>query len=95
MGNDEDRGESAEVDVGRPDSFKKMTPLSPPVPIELAELEKAMQSYHSACELHKNRDFSIDTRGLVSSVRRMGWGGESPVSVSHENARLAGDKSGE
>jgi len=51
--------------VGRPDSFKKMTPLSPPVPIELAELEKAMQSYHSACELHKNRDFSIDTRGWL------------------------------
>ena len=80
MGNDEDRGETVWVDVGRPDSFKKMAPLSPPVPIELAELGLAMQSYHSAWELHKNRDFSIDTRGLVSSVRRMGWGGESPCS---------------
>jgi hypothetical protein len=95
MGNDEDRGESAEVDVGRPDSFKKMTPLSPPVPIELAELEKAMQSYHSACELHKNRDFSIDTRGPVSSVGRMDWGGESPVSLSLRMLASPGDKSGE
>src|SRR4051794_33049944 len=41
-----------------------------------------MQSYHSACELHKNRDFSIDTNWPVSSVGRMSWGAESPVSLS-------------